>query len=225
MAFIQWDPVVHSHITLLTQDAEQIVKVFLSLDFAQPEPSLKLALEQVKLLHLVSCIPVICGEWHIDRGLTEDRCGRCRCWWGWFWGYVSVSDGQIRKNNGRRIQKWLYLGNHWSDWLQIWTQGRWGCTLPLDGIICAQCHGTHAEVPKMALEFWGCISALFLCQKHGKQGKIQPGVCICTPRVFPMCSPVVCMNVQFMFTVHPSPFHWNISWEAGVHRSSLPPWL
>ena len=67
---------VHSHITFLTQDAEQIVKVFLSLDFAKPEPSLKLVLEQAKLLHLVYHVPVICGEWYIDRGLTEDRCGR-----------------------------------------------------------------------------------------------------------------------------------------------------
>ena len=79
MTFIQWDPVVHSHITLLTQDAEQIVKAFISLDFAKPEPSLKLALEQAILLHLVSCIPVVCGKWHIDRGLTEDRCDRHRC--------------------------------------------------------------------------------------------------------------------------------------------------
>ena len=78
MTFIRWDPVVHSCITLLTQDVEQIVKAFLSLDFAKPEPSLKLALEQVILLHLVSHIPVVCGEWHIDRGLTEDGCGRCR---------------------------------------------------------------------------------------------------------------------------------------------------
>ena len=75
MTLIQWYPVVHSHITLLTQDAEQIVKAFLSLDFAKPEPSLKVALEQAILLHLVSCLPVICGEWHIERGLTEDRCG------------------------------------------------------------------------------------------------------------------------------------------------------
>ena len=79
MAFIWWDPVVHSHITLLPQDAEQIVKVFLNLDFVQPEPSLKLALEQLKLLHLVSHVPVISEEWHIDRGLTEDRCDRHRC--------------------------------------------------------------------------------------------------------------------------------------------------
>ena len=79
MTFIQWDPAVHSCITLLSQEAEQIVKAFTSLDFVQPEPSLKVALEQAKLLHLVSHIPVICGEWHIDRGLTEDRCGRCRC--------------------------------------------------------------------------------------------------------------------------------------------------
>ena len=77
MTFIQGDPAVHRHITILTQDAEQIVKAFFSLDFVQPEPSLKLALEQVILSHLVSCIPVICGEWHIDRGLTEDSCGRC----------------------------------------------------------------------------------------------------------------------------------------------------
>ena len=75
MAFIQWDPAVHSCITLLTQDAEQIVKAFLSLDFAQPEASLKLALEQAELSHLVSHVPVIFGKWHFDRGLTEDRCG------------------------------------------------------------------------------------------------------------------------------------------------------
>ena len=41
VAFIWWDPMVHSCITLLSQDAEQIVKAFLSLDFAQPKPSLK----------------------------------------------------------------------------------------------------------------------------------------------------------------------------------------
>ena len=40
MAFIWWDSMVHSHITFLSQDAEQIVKAFLSLDLVQPEPSL-----------------------------------------------------------------------------------------------------------------------------------------------------------------------------------------
>ena len=78
MTFIWLYPAVHGCITLLTQDAEQIVKAFVSLDFAKPEPSLKLALEQAILLHLVSHIPVICGKWHIDRGLKEDRCGRHR---------------------------------------------------------------------------------------------------------------------------------------------------
>ena len=76
MTFIWGDPAVHSCITLLAQDAEQIIKAFLSLDFVQPEPSLKLALEQAILLHLVSHVPVICGEWHIDRGLAKDGCGR-----------------------------------------------------------------------------------------------------------------------------------------------------
>ena len=39
------------------------------------DPSIKLALEQSKLTHLVICIPVICGEWHIDRGLIMTGAG------------------------------------------------------------------------------------------------------------------------------------------------------
>ena len=61
MAFIWWDPVVHSCITLLAQDAEQIVQAFLNLYLAKPEPSIKLALEQLNLSHLVSHFPIICG--------------------------------------------------------------------------------------------------------------------------------------------------------------------
>ena len=34
------------------------------------------------------------------------------------------------------VQKWLYLGNHWSNYHQIWTQCSWGYALPISGIGC-----------------------------------------------------------------------------------------
>ena len=74
MGFISQDPVVHSCITFLAQDAEYVAKAFLSLDLAKQGPNIKLAPEQSKLTHLVSHVPVICVEGHIDRGLIKDRC-------------------------------------------------------------------------------------------------------------------------------------------------------
>ena len=76
------------------------------------------------------------------------------------------------------IQKWLYLGNRWSDLLQNLTQCSWGFAPPLSGIIF------------MVMMLQGA----YRCMKHiqdgfsgRKQGKIQPGV-------FPGC-PVSCKTV------------------------------
>ena len=80
---------------------------------------------------------------------------------------------------------------------------------------CTNCIMMHVQ--RHQKWHWNAKDA-FSCLKHRKQGKIQPGVCRCTPRVFLVCTPFYSIDSSSLLLC-------NSSWEARVLCSSLPPWF
>ena len=97
--------------------------------------------------------------YYVVVGLDLKPCLRCLD------SLIMVRLGKARE--GGRIQKWLYLRNHWSNLLQTWTVYTWGYALPLGGIVFVQMISwVHTGVQN--------ASRVFFWQK--KQGRIQPEV-------------------------------------------------
>ena len=212
---------VHSHITLLTQDAEQIVKAFLSPDFAKPEPSLKLALEQAKLLHLVSYVPVTCGEWHIDSDLTEDRCGRHRCRWSQYQhssGNRVLSDQNERGHTKMAISQKLSVQLSWNFHRNLPEGVYYARWQDHNGITM----GTNDDAASQKWE--DMVIFMLILYKYGLRKSKWQG------KILPLVFPVWSSSVWYE-----CPSYWSysrlcsqkkqLSIEAGVHYSALPPWF
>ena len=142
--------------------------------------------------------------------------------WGWFWGHVSVLGCQIMVRSaklGVGYKNGCILGSQ-SDLLQTGTGCNWGCALPLSGIVVVPMTSQGVQNA-----FW-----MFFWPKNTKNKERYNLECV---DVLPECSYVlqcpslVCMNVQFIFTVHPSFLHFvlrkTLSIEAWVPCSWLPP--
>ena len=157
---------------------------------------------------------VTCGLGRLGDQLLQGR----------FWGHVSVSDSQIRKNRGR-TQKWLYLGNCQSNWAQTFIGPSWGCLLccgALSMVSRSQWHhkGANGDVASWKWEH-SHFHAHIITQIDKWHGKILPFV-------FPSGLPVFDMNVQSCITViqlFPFLCTKQCSKEPRVLYSSLPPWF